>query len=73
MTPAEGGRRASWPDGGEYWRGRRVAVAGGAGKGTADRTMTTSRDETRNRYTCNDVRGVGTRVEISASTVQSLT
>ena len=31
MSPAEGRQRASWPDGGEYWRGRRVAVAGGAG------------------------------------------
>ncbi|MHC4916757.1 MAG: NAD-dependent epimerase/dehydratase family protein, partial [Planctomycetota bacterium] len=31
MSPAEGGRHANWPDGGEYWRGRRVAVAGGAG------------------------------------------
>ena len=51
------------------------AAAGGSGKGTMDSTSTrtTSRDETRNTYICNDTQGVGTRVEISASTVSSLT
>jgi hypothetical protein len=51
------------------------AVAGGGGKVSpdTDRSTTTSRDETRNSYICNDTQGVGTRIEITASTVESLT
>ena len=61
--------------GGELSDADLEAVAGGAGKGTADstRSTTTSRDETSNTYICNDAQGVGTRIEISASTVESLT
>jgi hypothetical protein len=40
-------------------------VAGGKGKGGGGRTHT----ENQNRYTCNDTKGVGTRVEIN-TTVQ---
>jgi hypothetical protein len=40
-------------------------VAGGKGKGGGGRTH----NENQNRYTCNDTKGVGTRVEIN-TTVQ---
>jgi hypothetical protein len=51
------------------------AVAGGGGKVSPDSnsSTTTSRDETRNTYICNDTRGVGTRIELNASDVTSLT
>jgi predicted house-cleaning noncanonical NTP pyrophosphatase (MazG superfamily) len=51
------------------------AVAGGGGKASPDssESTTTSRDESHNSYICNDAQGVGTRIEINASTVSSLT